>query len=128
LILLIDEYGALISAQDRAEREALKTMVANMLFMGRSLGIKILIGVQRSDAEHFKAGARDQFHAILAMGNISKEQKAMLFDSYKDCMNDTNRLGEGYLLIDGQDIERVIVDPIKDMDSLNAAIRKAMNH
>lgn len=126
-VLLIDEYGALISAADRSEREALKTMVGNMLFMGRSLGIRVLIGVQRSDAEYFKSGARDQFRAILAMGNISKEQKQMLFAEYKDCMDEQNGIGEGYLLIDGQDIERVKVEPIKDMDRLNASIREAMS-
>lgn len=102
-------------------------MVGNMLFMGRSLGIRVLIGVQRSDAEYFKSGARDQFRAILAMGNISKEQKQMLFAEYKDCMDEQNGIGEGYLLIDGQDIERVKVEPIKDMDRLNASIREAMS-
>lgn len=47
-------------------------MVANILFMGRSLGIILLIGLKRADAEHFKTGARDQFKSILALGNLSK--------------------------------------------------------
>lgn len=102
-------------------------MVANMLFMGRSLGIRLLIGVQRADAEHFKAGARDQFRAILALGNLSKEQRQMLFSDYKDKMDGRNNgLGEGYLLIDGKGIEKVKVAPIKDIELLNASIRQAM--
>lgn len=126
-VLLIDEYGALISAQDKKTAEELKTMVANMLFMGRSLGIRLLIGVQRADAEHFKAGARDQFRAILALGNLSKEQKQMLFSDFKDKMDGRNNgLGEGYLLIDGKGIEKVKVAPIKDIEQLNASIRQAM--
>lgn len=125
-VLLIDEYGALISAQDKKTADELKTMVSNMLFMGRSLGIRVLIGVQRADAEHFKAGARDQFRAILGLGNLSKEQKQMLFSDYKDTMNEHNGLGEGYLLIDGQDIEQVQVAEIKDMEKLNIQIRLAM--
>lgn len=126
-VLLIDEYGALISAQDKKTAEELKTMVANMLFMGRSLGIRLLIGVQRADAEHFKAGARDQFRAILALGNLSKEQKQMLFSDFKGKMDGQNNgLGEGYLLIDGKDIERVKVAPIKDIEQLNDSIRQAM--
>ena len=104
-VLLIYEYGALISAQDKKNAEELKTMVANMLFMGRSLGIRVLIGVQRADAEHFKAGARDQFRAILALGDLSKEQKQMLFTDYKDKMDrHSNGIGEGYLLVDGRGI------------------------
>ena len=125
-VLVIDEYGALISAQDKKTADELKTMVSNMLFMGRSLGIRVLIGVQRADAEHFKAGARDQFRAILGLGNLSKEQKQMLFSDYKDSMNEHNGLGEGYLLIDGQDIERVQIAEIKNMEKLNTQIRLAM--
>ena len=101
-------------------------MVANMLFMGRSLGMRVVIGVQRADSEHFKAGARNQFKSILALGDLSKEQKQMLFSEYKDKMNERNGLGEGHLLIDGQDIERVKVAQIKDFDTLNNTIRQAM--
>jgi hypothetical protein len=126
IVLLIDEYGALISAQDKKTADELKTAVANMLFMGRSLGIRVLVGVQRADSEHFKAGARDQFKAILALGNLSKEQKSMLFNDDKDKMTEKNGLGEGYLLIDGQDIERVKVAAIRDFTALNESIRNAM--
>lgn len=125
-VLLIDEYGALISAQDKKAAEELKTMVANMLFMGRSLGMRVLIGVQRADSEHFKAGARDQFGAILALGNLSKEQQQMLFSDFKDKMNERNGLGEGYMLVDGKGIERVKITPIRDFESLNDTIRQAM--
>lgn len=125
-VLLIDEYGALIGAQDKKAAEELKTMVANMLFMGRSLNMRVVIGVQRADSEHFKAGARDQFKAILALSDLSKEQKQMLFADYKDKMNEHCGLGEGYILIDGQDIERVKIAPIKDFQALNDTIRAAM--
>lgn len=125
-VLLIDEYGALISAQDKKAADELKTMVANMLFMGRSLGMRVLIGVQRADSEHFKAGARDQFKAILALGNLSKEQRQMLFSDYKDKMAERNGLGEGYILIDGKSIERVEIAPVKDFEILNNTIRQAM--
>lgn len=127
-VLLIDEYGALISAQNKGVADELKTMVANMLFMGRSLGMRVLIGVQRADAEHFKVGARDQFRAILALGDLSKEQRQMLFSDYKDKTNERNGLGEGHLLIDGQDIERVKIAPVKDFEVLNDTIRQAMSH
>ncbi len=117
----------MIAAQEKKKADELKTMVANMLFMGRSLGIRVLIGVQRADAEHFKAGARDQFKTILAMGNLSKEQKQMLFADYKDNMTANNELGEGYVLVDGKGIERVKVMPVSDFESLNNVIRQAMN-
>lgn len=125
-VLLIDEYGALIGAQDKKAAEELKAMVANMLFMGRSLNMRVVIGVQRADSEHFKAGARDQFKAILSLADLSKEQKQMLFADYKDKMTEHCGQGEGYLLIDGQDIERVKVAEVKDFQALNDTIREAM--
>ena len=51
----------------------------------------------------------------------------MLFYDYKDAMNEHNHVGEGYLLIDGKDIERVKIAEIKDMDALCDIIRPAMN-
>ena len=127
-VLLIDEYGALISAQDKKEADTLKSMVGEMLFMGRSLGMRVVIGVQRADAEYFKAGARDQFRAILALGNLSKEQKNMLFVDEKEKMTALCGIGEGYLLIEGQNIERVKIASITDCDKLNECIKKAMYH
>lgn len=126
-ILLIDEYSALIGSQDKKCSEELKTMIGNMLLMSRSLGMKIIIGTQTAHSENFKTGARDQFHAVLALGNLSKEQKQMLFADYKEKMNEHNSVGEGYLLINGKDIERVKISKIKDMETLIEIIRPAMN-
>lgn len=127
-VLVIDEYGALVAAQDKNHAVKIKKMIGEMLFMGRCLGMRVLIGVQRADAEHFLSGARDQFRAILAMGNLSKEQKQMLFSDDKEKMTDTNDIGEGYLHIDGQDLERVEVAEISDFEALNESIRQAMYH
>jgi hypothetical protein len=125
-VLLIDEYGALISSRERKEADELKSMVATMLFMGRSLGMIILIGIQRADSEHFRAGARDQFSAILALGNLSKEQKSMLFSEYKDEMTTRNGLGKGYLYRDWHGIERVKIAKIRNFGKFNDCIREAM--
>ena len=127
-VLLIDEYGALIAAQEKKQADELRTMVANMLFMGRSLGIIVIIGIQRADSEHFKSGARDQFMAILSLGNLSREQKQMLFADYKDEMIADNGLGEGYLLVDGKGLDRVKIAAVNDHARLDKVIRQAMNH
>lgn len=128
VVLLIDEYGAFLAAQDKKTAEQYKTMIANMLFMGRSLGVVTFLGLQRADSnEYFKAGSRDQFKMVLALGNLSKEQKSMLFYDYKDKLNHNNGVGEGYLLIDGKGVERVKIATIKNFDVLNEEISQAMN-
>ena len=126
-ILLIDEYGALIGSQDKKKAEEIKTMVGNMLLMSRSLGLRVVVGTQTAHSEQFRTGARDQFHGVLALGNLSKEQKQMLFSDYKEKMNEHNDIGEGYLLINGNDIERVKIAKIKDIETLIEIIRPTMN-
>lgn len=127
LVLLIDEYGALVLSQEKKAAEELKMMVSNMLFMGRSLGIRILVGTQRCGAELYSGGARDQFKARCGLGELSREQKQMLFSDCKDDMTHLNGVGEGYLLIDGQELERIKIERIDDIDALNDKILMAMD-
>lgn len=125
-VLLIDEYGALIMAQEKKQGDELRTIVADMLFMGRSLGMILIVGLQRAEAEHFKVGCRDQFKAVLSMGNLSSEQKQMLYKDYKDELVAKNRVGEGYLLIDGEGVSRVKVAAVNNPATLDEIIRPAM--
>ncbi|NBJ95453.1 ATP-binding protein [Parablautia muri] len=126
-VLLIDEYSSFLSAQDKRTSDEVKSMLANLLNMSRSLGLKIVIGMQAGYSEYFKAGAREQFHSILALGNISKEQKQMLFSEYKEQMNEQNKVGEGYLLIDGKGVEKVRIAKSDNKGSVINDIYEAMN-
>ena len=128
-LLVIDEYGAMLQSLDKKVADEMRSKVAEMLFMSRSLGIRIMLGVQRADAELFKTGSRDQFRQILALGNISKEQKQMLFADYKDAMTDRNGTGEGYLLIDGKPILRIKVANLADFEQFCAHLKcRLENH
>lgn len=127
IVLLIDEFASFISSLDKKDAEAYKKKVAELLCMSRSLGIKVLLGMQRGSAELFSFGSRDNILYTLALGNLSKEQKSMLFYDYKDKLNHNNGVGEGYLLIDGKGVERVKIATIKNFDVLNKEISLAMN-
>lgn len=124
VVLLIDEYGALISSLEKKPADEIKRKVGNILLMGRSLGIHLIVGIQRADAEYFRAGARDQFGAILMLGNLSKEQKAMLVPDYRDSMTATNQRGQGYLFLDGKGLSHVQVPTVTDNERLTQTIRR----
>lgn len=126
VILFMDEYGALVSSLDKKAAEDVKRKVGNILLMGRSLGIHLIVGIQRADAEYFRAGARDQFGAVLMLGNLSKEQKAMLAPDYRESMIATNQRGQGYLLLDGQGLSRVQVPKVTDADRLHQIIKSRL--
>ena len=126
--LLIDEWGAFILAQEKKLAEELKAKLGELLMLGRGFNYHVICGLQRADAEHFPHGARDQFHAVLALGNLSKEGKNMLFPDDKERMKARNKRGEGYLLVDEYDIERVKIEQIKDIEALDNSIREAILH
>ena len=128
-LLIFDEWAAFImSRSDKKEQDKIKSMLSTLLMMGRGVQHHIIIGLQRADAQLFPMGGRDNFGAILAMGNISKEQKLMLFPDFRENMDETNGRGQGYLYLDGDvdGIKRVQVPSIKDFDKLNSAIRDGL--
>lgn len=125
--LVIDEWGAFILSQEKKQAEQLRAKLAELLMLGRSYNYRVICGLQRADSSHFSSGARDQFRAILALGNLSKEQKQMLFPDFKEQMNDRNSLGEGYLFLDGKGIERVRVEKVRNFSALSENIRQAMS-
>jgi hypothetical protein len=74
-------------------------------------------------------GGRDQFGAILALGNLSREQRLMLFPDFREEMTETNGRGQGYLSLDGdvEGLKRVLVPSVTDFDKLNKAIREGLS-
>ena len=125
-ILLFDEWGAYVTSLERKAADQARATLSTIAFLGRSQNTYLIVGLQRGDSSHFMAGSRDQFSAIMAFGNLSKEQKGMLFSEYKDEMIADCSRGTGYFLRDGKGIKRCVVLPLKDMDKLNAIIAKGL--
>ena len=50
--------------------DTIKSQIAELLSMGRSLGIIVIIGLQRADSELFKLGARDNFSRYFRNGEF----------------------------------------------------------
>ena len=76
-----------------------------------------------------KLGARDNFRAILGMGNLSKEQKSMLFNDYKELMTDSSFCGWRGVSVDETEkgVEKIKVAPIEDMNAVIETIRKGLS-
>ncbi len=123
IFLILEEYGAFITSLERKAGEQARSIVAEILFLGRALSCHVICGLQRAEASYFNSGARDQFSQILALGNISKEQRQMLFSEYKDEMTVDCGRGRGYLLQDGKGIRRVVVPAVKSIQRLEQYIR-----
>lgn len=127
-ILLFDEWGAFILSREKKEADTMKSRLSELLMLGRSFNFHVIVGLQRADSSHFLSGARDQFSATLGLGNLSKEQKQMLFSEYKDNMIDDCGRGTGYFLRDGQGIARCVVPTISDetIAKVNRTIQRSL--
>lgn len=124
-LLFFDEWASYLNMLEKKDAENAKSKLATLLMLGRSFNVHICISQQRADAQYFST-ARDNFSVVVALGNVSKESKAMFFSEFKDEMQPCGR-GEGYVLFNGAELKRIIVPTVKNENKLNFYIRKALN-
>lgn len=125
-ILLFEEWASFVSAFDKKEADKLKKMLADMLRLGRSMNIHLIISQQRADAEYFDK-ARDNFSVIVALGEISKEAKQMFFSEYKEDVKDNCDRGEGNIHINGQGLKHLKVDKVTQQEKLDYYVKLAVS-
>lgn len=127
--LICDEWGALLLSLNKKEAERCKAMLSELLMQGRAYGFYPIIGIQRPDSSYFTGGARDNFQCCLALGNLSKEGRRMVFpdDAVERLVKCRKREGHLYIDIDGMGLEKVRVADIADMKELDAIIRSGMS-
>ena len=126
LILFFDEWASYLNFLDKKIAEEEKRKLSNLLMLGRSFNVHVIISQQRADAQYFST-ARDNFSVAIGLGNLSPESKDMLFHDYKDQMDNSCRQGTGYILTNGMDLKRIIVPTVTDMDKLHHNLYTAVN-
>lgn len=124
--LIIDEWGSFIASLDKKEAEEMKRLLSELLMLGRAYHFFPIVGIQRPDASYFSS-ARDNFQCCLALGNLSREGRRMVFpDEVAGTITQCSKR-EGHLYIDGVGLEKIRIADITDMGALNAAIQEAMS-
>lgn len=121
-----DEWVAYLNMQDKKQAEEEKRKMANILMLGRSFNIHVIISQQRADAQYF-ATARDNLNVVIGLGNLSTESKEMMFREYRHEMLPDRKRGTGYMLTNGTDLKSVYVPRVRDMDKLHRAIKEAVD-
>jgi hypothetical protein len=125
--LIFDEWAGFVLSCEKKTQDSVKNMLSTLLMVGRGVNHHVIIGLQRADSNLFPNGGREQFGAILALGNLSREQKLMLFPDYREEMNTNNQQGQGYLYLDGFGLKRLQVPVIRDQIKLHLTIRSGLN-
>ena len=133
--LVIDEYQALVSyytirdKQDKTKYSAeILSAVSEILMLGRNTqsGVwHIWVVTQVASATLFSNGSRENFMICLAMGNLSREQKGMIFPG-QNLPDRRFKPGEGMLLADGFEIKEVIFPLIRNVADWKMHIEKLL--
>jgi len=126
-LLVIEELGSMMAYFDKKEVETMKSMIANLIFMGRSAHCHLLISTQRPDSSYFGAGVRDSIGTVISLGNMSKEGKSMLFSGFQDEMKEHHGQGSGYMLVNGAELFSIKVPQVQNVSKLEYYIQQALN-
>lgn len=124
--LVIDEWASFLLSLEKRQREQAISMLGELLMLTRAYNYHVICSQQRADATYF-GSSRDNFKAVIGMGNLRRESKQMMFSSVADQMTANCKTGEGYMLIDGEGLERIKIAEVKDMGALDDKIRRAMS-
>ncbi len=125
-LLVIEELGSMLGCFGKKEAESIKAKIANLVFLGRSFNTHILVSTQRPDASLFNSGVRDSINCVIALGNLSKEGKSMLFSGFQDEMAENHEQGSGYMLTNGTQLHSVIVPHVTNVKKLEDYIILAL--
>lgn len=117
-ILIIDEIAGMLShlsmtKEGKAKAEKVRQIMSSILMMGRSRNCYLWLIMQRYTATIFPAssGAVDNFFVYVGLGRLSVESRKSLFacEHIEEEEHITFGMGKGLVLIDGQDIQTLII-------------------
>lgn len=133
-LLLIDEYAGFIIwliQRDKKKAEIIKSMISNILMLGRSRHCFIWCIQQRISAALFPSGvgAIDNFQICIGLGRLSVESRKSLFagEHLENLAFEENyhpSAGQGLILIDGQELQPLQIPYINDKKRLCLLLQK----
>ena len=129
--LVWDEYMANILSllgTEKKKAEVVMHKVSEMLMLGRSLAVRLVIACQRPDASAFPTGSRLNFGVIIIVGASIESIYSMLMpkeliDKVRDREFHT---GEGVMLWQGSELRFIKVPVIRDEEKMKAICIEAL--
>lgn len=121
--LVWDEYMANILAiqgMEKKKADDIMRKVSEILMLGRSLGVRLVISCQRPDAAAFPSGSRLNYGVILIVGAPIRSIYEMLIPKeYIDEIGDRAfKRGEGVALLQGSKLHFIKIPMVRDMEKM----------
>ena len=132
VVLFWDEYMANILAiqgTDRKKADNIMRMVSEILMLGRSLGVRLIISCQRPDAAAFPSGSRLNYGVILIVGAPIRSIYEMLIPKeYIDEIGDRNfKRGEGVALLQGSELRFIKIPMVRSIKKMQEVCIEALS-
>lgn len=114
--LVWDEYIANVLALDKKRADGVMKKVSEILMLGRSLAVRLVISCQRPDAVAFPTGSRLNYGVIIIVGAAIRSIYEMLIPKeYIEKVGERRfGTGEGIALLQGSEMHFIKVPLIKD--------------
>lgn len=130
--LIWDEYVANILSlisEDKKQAQEVMRKVSEILMLGRSLAVRLVVSCQRPDAVVFPTGSRLNYGIIIIVGAPIKSIYEMLIPKeYIERIEDRQfKIGEGVALLQGSELYFIKVPVIRDEDKLQRICVEALN-
>jgi hypothetical protein len=130
LTLVWDEYMAqtlALLSTDKKAASAVMNEVSEILLLGRSLSVRLIMAIQRPDAAAFPAGSRLNFGNIVVLGAAVKSIYEMLLPDYMEQVKGRQfGRGEGVVLLQGADLRFIKVPEIGNVHRMEQICMKAL--
>lgn len=126
-ILIIDEIAGMLShlsmtKEGKEKADKVRQIMSSILMMGRSRNCYLWLIMQRYTATIFPAssGAVDNFFVYVGLGRLSVDSRKSLFacEHIEGEEHITFGMGKGLVLIDGQDIQTLIIPNVSKKNLL----------
>ena len=132
ITLIWDEYVANVLSlinNDKKQAQGVMRKVSEILMLGRSLAIRLVISCQRPDAVVFPAGSRLNYGVIIIVGAAIKSIYEMLIPSeYIEKIGERKfKIGEGIVLLQGSQLQFVKVPVIRNIEKMQNICIEALN-
>ena len=131
ITLIWDEYMAnILSIQNTEKKKADEVMrkVSEILMLGRSLAVRLVISCQRPDASAFPSGSRLNYGVIMILGAPIRSIYEMLIPKeYIDVIGERKfGVGEGIVLLQGSQLRFIKIPMVRDMDRMKQVCINAL--
>lgn len=129
--LIWDEYMANILSipnTNKKKAEEIMRKVSEILMLGRSLAVRIVVSCQRPHATAFPSGSRLNYGVIIIVGAPIRSIYEMLIPKeYIDAMGDrTFGVGEGIVLLQGSDLRFIKIPMVKEPEKMKQVCVEAL--